>query len=284
MPALEYVSLEQEKKVPAVWSGLESIIADAEGDGCDVGVAIVGPDGVRFGHRADEVFPSASSIKIAIMTELFRRIDRGEASLDDTYILRADDKAPGSGVLQQLHDGIELTIGDVVYLMMAISDNPATNILINLVGMENVNATMREMGMEKSLLGRTMQGRLALETEQENLATPNEFAAMVQSILDHKAASSESCDRMIALLEKQQNGRRIGRYVPDNGGVRWGSKTGSYSTVANDVGFVTTDRGTVIVSVFTRILPDMVTGEKIIGEVARAAMSATGVAEPLRTS
>jgi beta-lactamase class A len=86
---------------------------------------------------------------------------------------------------------------------------------------------------------------------------------------------------MVALLEKQQNGRRIGRYVPE--GVRWGSKTGSYSTVANDVGFVTTDRGTVIVSVFTRNLPDMVTGERIIGDIARAAMSASGVVEPLTT-
>ena len=268
--------------MPGVWDELRSAIAEAEGAGCDVGVSIIGPDGDRFGHRGDEIFPSASSIKIAIMIELFRMIERGEALLDDRYMLRAEDKAPGSGVLQQLHDGLQVTLGDVVYLMISISDNPATNILINLVGMENVNATMRELGMEQSLLGRTMQGRLALETEQENLASPNEFALMMQAILDGKAASQVSCEQMIALLEKQQNGRRIGRYVPE--GVRWGSKTGSYRTVANDVGFVTTEKGTVIVSVFTKNLPDMVTGEKIIGDVARAAMTATGVVEPMRTS
>jgi beta-lactamase class A len=265
-----------------MWNELESIVAKAEESGCDVGVAVIGPGSVRFSHRGDELFPSASSIKIAIMIELFRKIDRGEMSLDEGYALRAEDKAPGSGVLQKLHDGIELTISDVVYLMMAISDNPATNILINLVGMENVNATMRELGMECSLLGRTMQGRMALQTEQENLATPNEFALMIERILDGTAASKASCEKMIALLEKQQNGRRIGRYVPE--GVRWGSKTGSYSTVANDVGFVTTEQGTVIVSVFTRNLPVMVTGEQIIGEFARAAILATGVVNPLRTS
>ena len=266
------------------WNALEAVITEAEASGCEVGVAIIGPDDVRFDHRGDDVFPSASSIKIAIMIELFRKIDRGEVSLADEYALKAEDKAPGSGVLQQLHDGIRITIGDVVYLMISISDNPATNILINLVGMENVNATMRELGMEKSILGRTMQGRLALETEQENQATPNEFALMVQRILDREAASEASCDQMIALLEKQQNGRRIGRYVPENDGVRWGSKTGSYKTVANDVGFVMTDAGTLIVSVFTSNLPDMVTGEKIIGDVTRAAMSATGMVEPLQAS
>lgn len=256
----------------ADWSGVEAVIAGAERGGCSIGVAVIGPGGARFAHRGDDVFKSASTIKIAIMIELFRKIDRGDASLEDLYTLRPEDKVPGSGVLQHFHDGAELTIGDVVYLMMSISDNPATNILIDLVGMESVNATMRELGMEKSVLGRTMQGRPANPDERENDATPNEFARMVQSILGHEAASSESCDRMIELLKLQQNGRRIGRYVPED--VEWGSKTGSYSTVANDAGYVRTEAGTMIVSVFTADLPDMVTGEQIIGDVTRAAMNA----------
>ncbi|HWV25162.1 MAG TPA: serine hydrolase [Thermomicrobiales bacterium] len=259
----------------ADWSGVEEVIAGAERVGVSIGVAVIGPDGDVFSHRGDDGFLSASTIKIAIMIALFRKIERGEVSLDDTYVLRAEDKVQGSGVLQNLHDGIELTIGDVVYLMISISDNPATNILINLVGMENVNATMRDLGMTRSVLGRPMRGRLANAGEAENEATPNEFARMVQSILDRKAASPESCDQMIELLKLQQNARRIGRYVPE--GVEWGSKTGSYSTVVNDVGFVRTDAGTVIVSVFMVELPDLVTGEQIIGDVAKAAMQATGV-------
>lgn len=264
------------------WNQLSEMIDRAERQGIDIGVAIIGPDGGLFEHRGDDVLKAASTIKIAIMITLFGKIDHGEVTLDDSYTLRSGDKVPGSGILQNMHDGIELTIRDVVYLMMSISDNPATNILIDVVGMENVNVTMRKLGMTHSVLGRKMVGRPAFESEQENLATANEFALMVESILDHKAASAESCDHMIALLENQQNSRRIGRYVPE--GVRWGTKTGSYGTVANDVGFIESDAGRVIVSVFTGDLPDVHVGEKLIGDIARIAMKATGVAEPLATS
>lgn len=259
------------------WERVEEAISKAEEAGCSVGVTIIAPHDAHFSYRGDDLFKSASTIKIAIMVELFRKIDRGEVSLDDTYVLSADDKVPGSGVLQELHDGIELTIGDVVYLMMSISDNPATNILIDLVGMENVNATMRELGLEESVLGRPMRGRPANEGERENLATPSELAKLMQAILDKTAASEAACTKMIDILEKQQNPRRIGRWVPE--GMRWGSKTGSYDTVANDVGFVATDDGTMIISVFVADLPNMVTGEGVIGEITWSAMVAAGFVE-----
>ena len=208
------------KEVPVAsrWHEMETVITEAERAGCDVGIAVIGPHGMRFEHRGEDLFHSASCIKIAIMIELFRMVDRGETSLEDVCILRAEDKVPGSGVLQYLHDGIELTFGDIAYLMMAISDNPATNILIDHVGMDNVNTMMRDLGMEQSLLGRRMLGRMALEGEQENVATPNEFALMLRAILNRTAATASSCDKMIVFLEKQQNDRRIGRYVPD--GIR----------------------------------------------------------------
>ena len=256
------------------WSGVLNAIQDAEEAGIEVGVSIAAPDGRTFSHRGDELFLSASTVKIAIMIELFRRSDDGEMSLLDTHELRAAEKVPGSGILQHLHDGIQLTLADVAYLMMSISDNPATNILIDRLGIEAINATMRDLGLERSVLGRKMMGRPALETEQENLATPNEFARMVQAILDGFAASPASCDRMVGLLELQQNTRRIGRFVPE--GVRWGSKTGSYDTVANDVGFVMLEGGPLVISAFTANLPDMVAGELLISEITREAMHAAG--------
>lgn len=255
-----------------VWSGVLDAIQDAEEAGIEVGVAIHAPGGETFAHRGGDVFLSASTIKIAIMIELFRRIDAGELSPDDPYALRTEDKVPGSGVLQQLHDDIGLTLGDVVFLMMSISDNPATNILIDRLGIDAINATMRDLGLERSTLGRKMMGRPAMATEQENLATPEEFARMLSAILDGTAASEASCERMIGLLELQQNTRRIGRFVPK--GTRWGSKTGSYDTVANDVGFVMLEDGPLVISVFTASLPDMVHGEILISEIAREAMRA----------
>lgn len=257
-----------------IWDGVRRVIRDAETGGITVGMAIIPPAGPEFRYQGDEPVRAASTIKIAIMIELFRRVDDGGLALDDPYVLRAADKAPGSGVLQHLHDGIGLTLGDVAYLMMSISDNAATNILIDHLGFEAINATMREMGLRQSVLGRKMMGRPAQGAEQENLATPGEMARIVGAILDGTAASPDSCERMIGLLELQQNARRIGRYLPD--GVRWGSKTGSYDTVANDAGFVMLDDGPLVISAFTSNLPDMVEGELVLSELAREAVCACG--------
>lgn len=252
-------------------TSIDSIISATEDTGARVGLCALLPDGTRIGHRENEVFKSASTIKIAIMIELFRKIDRGELTLDDTYVLKMDDKVPGSGVLQELHAGIELTLRDVLYLMISISDNPATNILIDHVGMDAVNATMRELGLKESVLGRPMRGRPANDDEQENLATPAEFARLVESILDGAAASAESCVAMLEMLKLQSNSRRIGRFVPTD--LEWGSKTGSYETVVNDVGFIMTKDGPLIVSVFSEDVADVVTGEVLISEIVREVLA-----------
>jgi len=266
------------------WSAVERIIAEAEAGGGSVGVTLVGPNGDTFTHNADRKYGAASTVKIPLMVEIFRQIDRGERSLDDPYTLVDADRAAGSGVILELHTGITLTLNDLIYLMMAISDNTATNILIDYAGMDNVTATMRELGMTQSLLGRKMKGRPAEEGEQENWATPGDYARLMQALLANQVASADSCAKMVAMLEKQQNTRRISRYLPESDKIRWGSKTGSVRGVTNDVGFVTTDAGTLIVSIYCEGLADQHVGEKVIGDITRAALEATGVAEPLHTS
>jgi beta-lactamase class A len=150
--------------------------------------------------------------------------------------------------------------------------------------MDSVNRTMRELEMPNSVLAREMKGRPAIAGEGENWATPNDYANALLAILDGTAASADSCRAMLDLLTKQQNRRRIARYLPEGEGVRWGSKTGSVKGVTNDVGFVTTEAGTLVIAVFCEGFPDQHLGEQAIGEVARAAYSATGVVEPVRTS
>jgi beta-lactamase class A len=185
-------------------------------------------------------------------------------------------------VLLHLHAGLELTLADLVYLMISISDNTATNVLIELAGMENINRTMRDLGMSESTLGRLMKGRPAIENEQENWATPDDYAFLMEAILTQRAAQPSSCDAMMAMLEKQQCTNRISRYLPP--GVRWGSKTGQIDGVTNDVGFVTTERGSLVISAFCEKLPDQHVGEKFIGDIARTALKVTDIGNPLQTS
>ncbi len=266
------------------WSELERLAVAAEASGGTVGYAVLAPDGQRVARHGDRSFRAASTVKIPIMVEIFRQIDRGERALTDLHTLLPEDKTPGSGVLLHLHDGLQLALADLLYLMIAISDNAATNTLIGMAGMARVNATMQSLGMAHSTLGREMKGRPAQGDEQENWATPNDYVRAVQAILNNEAGSPSSCEQMTALLERQQNRNRIARFLPQCEGLRWGSKTGSIAGVTNDAGFVTTNGKTLILAVYCENLTDQHEGERAIGEIARAVMTATGIVEPLRTS
>lgn len=260
------------------WGPVEAAVKNAEQHGT-VGVAAIGPDGERWSHNGDRKFRAASTVKIPLMVEIYRKVDRGELSLDDLHTLREGEKARGSGVMLHFHDGIQMTINDIMYLMISISDNTATNLLIEKAGMDAVNATIGELGMTGSNLGREMKGRPAVEGELENWSTPDDYALVVQKILDGEAASAESCEAMTAMLELQQNTRRISRYLPESDDIRWGSKTGSIKGVTNDAGFVLTPKGRAIVSVYCEGFPDQHLGEEAIGDISRAVFAATGVVD-----
>ncbi len=256
------------------WTGVADVISRAEGQGAVIGVSLIAPGGGRFSHNGGRRFVAASTVKIPIMIELFRQIDAGGLPLDLVHTLTAEDKTTGSGILAQLHAGIAPTLGDLAYLMMSISDNTATNILIERVGMGRVNATMRELGMQSSALGRLMRGRLRQADEQENWAVPDEYAAVMAALLEDRAASAGSCASMVALLETQQNDRRIARHLPRTARPRWGSKTGSLPGVVNDVGFIMTEAGPLILAVFCENPQDPLSGEQIVGDIAKAALEA----------
>lgn len=263
------------------WSGVTDAIARAETAGCIVGLSVIAPSatsmGERFSHNGTRRFVAASTVKIAILIELFRRVDSGSLDLATRHTLTEEDKTNGSGVMLHLKPGAVLTLADLAYLMMSISDNTATNLLIDTVGgMDKVNACMRGLGMATSLLGRKMRGRPPLPGEQESWAVPDEYAVMVAAILENRAASPDSCAQMVALLEKQQNDRRIARYLPRTDRPRWGSKTGTLPGVVNDVGFVMTPRGPVVLAVFCEGAAESLAGEEVVGDVSRAVVRAVG--------
>lgn len=260
----------------ARWNALADYVARTETGPIRIGVAVQAPDGERVSLRGDERFISASTIKIPIMIEIYRQIDRGNLALDDRFTLTREDLCPGSGVLLQLHPGIELTLRDIVYLMMSISDNTATNMLIDLAGMENVNRTIASLGMTHSALGRKMKGVPAQPGNPENWATPNDFRNALEAILTGTAASAGSCAGMIEMLMLQQNTRRVGRYFPE-GTLPWGSKTGTVGNVSHDAGFVRGAHGDLIVTVFTEGFPVLHDAEPVMGEIARLAAVGSGL-------
>jgi beta-lactamase class A len=266
-----------------VWSSIEGVAYNATDEDRIgiIGCTIVGPDGYRFERHSDRRFRSASTVKIPIMIEVYRQIDRDALSPDQLIKLTDADRTPGSSWLQYLHEGIEFTVDDLMTFMISISDNTATNILIDLAGLEQINATMRDLGMIGSELGRKMKGVPSQPDQPENWATPDDYALAIASILDGTAASAASCDRMIEMLGRQSNDRRIARYLPKTDGVKWGSKTGTVGNVVNDVGFIEANGQRLILSFFCEGMHDVHVAEQAIGEMSREAMIASGIVEPL---
>ena len=142
------------------WAAVETLVLDAEGTDGVVGVAVHGADGELFSRHGDRRFRAASTMKLPIMIEAYRQIEQGTLSLDERIVPREEDFVPCSGVLSHLHPGLELTLADLITLIIAVSDNTATNLILDRTGLDAVNATMQSLGMTNSVLGRRILGRL----------------------------------------------------------------------------------------------------------------------------
>ena len=185
--------------------------------------------------NADQRFPTASLIKVAVMAEVYRQIEAGKVRLDQKVVLRDAEKAGDETIpLNMLHDGAELTVSDLLKFMIAYSDNTATNLLIGLVGTKNVNALLDSLGLTKTRLYRPTfrDGHADVLPEEEKeyglgSTTPREAATLLELIAQGKVVSKKACDAMIGLLSSQQDRLMIPRSLPyEKGDILVANKTG----------------------------------------------------------
>lgn len=131
----------------------EVILNEVDGVEAKIGVGFKDlKSGLEVYHNADERFLTASVFKIFVLIELYNQVINGKISLDDRYTVKLYDKSPGSGLLQYLDEGLQLTIRDLAKLMMMISDNTATDILMEILGKENINETVRKLELKDTLI------------------------------------------------------------------------------------------------------------------------------------
>ena len=222
-----------------------------------------------FSVNGDIVFTQASAIKLPVLVELFRQVEEGRYSLNEVVTLRPDDIVPGSGVLQQLTPGsVRMTLGDVATLMVTVSDNTATNMIIDRVGMDNVNATMSGLGLSHTKLQRKMMDTEAWISDRENLSTPNEQAQLLELIYRGDVLSLASRKEILHILTIPKSSR-IRSLLPP--GTRVAHKTGTVSGVVVDVGIVYLEERPFIVAAMANWLLDGAEAELAISEIALAA-------------
>jgi beta-lactamase class A len=160
----------------------------------------------RFGLNENQVYPQASAIKIAILMEVYKQAGEGKFNLTDSRRIQWQDKTGGSGVLTQLGDGtVELSLYDLCVLMILVSDNTATNLLIDLVGMENINRTLDSLGLKQTRVRRRMMNTAASWSGDENVSTPAEAARIMELLFKGEFLNRKVCDEILAILRKPKN-------------------------------------------------------------------------------
>ncbi|MBI3976077.1 MAG: serine hydrolase [Armatimonadetes bacterium] len=196
-------------------------------------------------RNADEVYPAASCIKVPIMVEVLRQVDAGLLNLGAPLPYRPEHRVAGSGVLKELTPGMTLTVRDAVVLMIIVSDNTATNLLIEAVGgVAPVNEAMRRLSAPQLILHRT----ISLDDDRPLAhGTPRAFCDLLTRLARGEVVSAAASQTMIEIMKRQQYTDIIGRHLPYDGSrleedpegqLAIASKSGSLRGVRNDVGIV----------------------------------------------
>jgi beta-lactamase class A len=153
------------------------------------------------------LFPQGSAIKIPILMEVYKQASEGKFKLTDLRWVDKQQQVGGSGVLQELGDRTsQLSLRDLGILMIVLSDNTATNMLIDLVGMENVNKTLSSLGLTQTRLQRRMINPAASGKGEENLSTPAEATRIMEILYRGEFLNRQACDEILAILKKPKSG------------------------------------------------------------------------------
>jgi beta-lactamase class A len=254
-----------------LWGKLETTITDVDHnlDGV-LGLAILDlTSGQTFFLHADDIFPQASSIKVAVLADLYQQAQESKLKLTDLYTVQASDMVPDSYIMLGLTPGItRVTNRDLATMMVAVSDNAATNVLIDRLGMENVNALMDNLRLPHTRLRRKMMDIKAAGEGRENVSSPREMMTLLEDLYRGKVLNKELTDDLFKMLSTKK-ASFIPRELPDD--IQIANKPGELEGVRNDSGVVFARNRPYIICVMTTYLRNERAGEEAISKISGSA-------------
>jgi beta-lactamase class A len=209
--------------------------------------------------NADEEFETASCVKIFVLTELLRRVHEKTLDLNQKLVYKKNNYIDGSGVIRSLSEGLELSLIDYATLMIIVSDNIATNILIEFLGIENINKTIVSFGLKQSKI----HNKINFEKyDKLGTSTPREYAKIFELAYKNELYSKEISEKFIEILKKQHYNTMMTRDIApyyldseDTGDeelICFATKSGSMNACRNDGGLVYTPFGGYALTLFTK--------------------------------
>lgn len=256
------------EKREALWQKLQEELRSVD-QGLDgvMGMAVKDlTSGETFFIHGDEIMPQASSIKIAVLADLYLQAQQGKLKLTEEYVVRQEDLVSGSDIMLGLTPGqTRLTLRDLATMMIAVSDNSATNVLIRRVGMENVNSMLDSLGLHAMRLRRQMMDLKAAGEGRENVSTPREMMTLLETIYRGKLLNKEMTADFIKMLSTHKESSLL-QGLPDD--VAAASKPGELEAVRNDSGIVLLKGRPYILCVMTTYLRDEKDGAAAIRKIS----------------
>jgi beta-lactamase class A len=222
--------------------------------------------GDHFFLHEDEVFAQASSIKITILANLYAQAQAGKLKLTDSYTVQASDLVADSDIMGGLMPGVtRLTLRDLATMMVAVSDNSAANVLIDRVGMPNVNAMLDSLALTHTRLRRKMMDLQAAKAGRENISTPREMMTLLDAIYHGKVLNKEFTADFFKMLSTNKDSW-IPRDLPAD--LKVANKPGSLEAVRNDSGIVFVEGRPYVICVMTSFLRNERDGEESISKIS----------------
>lgn len=256
--------------------------------------------GAEVRRRADDVFFTASTLKVPLLVDLYRQVDEGELDLGRSLVLTDSHRAPGSGVLKEMASGLKPTVHDLALLMIIISDNTATDMLYDLVGRDALNETMRRLGLATTRIpmscrellwsiyavdtddipegntladarrarGEAREGADAFSEARSDVSSPVDMVRLLELVHRGEVLSETSRGAVLDILGRQQLHTIIPHDLPL--GTRTAHKTGGVPGVRCDVGIVYAPSGAYAVALMAKRVTDMKAVDRALARVSRA--------------
>jgi len=253
--------------------------------GADVAVYFKTLDGkVEWSARPDDVFHAASTMKIPVMIELFHQVHLGKIALSDKIVVKNEFHSIVDGSPYQLSarddseadlykaEGQSRTLRELCELMITVSSNFATNLLIENLGVENIRATVHALGADGVVVLRGVEDSKAFEKGLNNTVTARGLRTLLEAIAQGKAVDTASSSQMIAILKRQKFNEGIPAGLPP--GIAVAHKTGEISKIHHDAAIVFAKRSFVLV-ILVRGLADIKQSAALMAEISRQIYVAT---------
>ena len=263
-------------------------------------VRILGDDGRELTYNHEEVFPTASTLKTPLLYELYRQSDEGMVDLKERVTLYHKDRTAGSGILQDLDEGLQPTIRDLAELMIIVSDNWATDMVYDRIGKDNMAATLRNLGLNQTHIPMNIHELFSAladvdpndpkvdyqflkdylkdykpaddnvgyaADERNDVSSPADMVRLMMLIDEGYGLSPESREGVIKILKDQNFGSIIPARLPNDEGIETAHKTGSLRGIKNDVGIVYSPKVNYAIAFMSKGQNDI---PEVVDQMARA--------------